>query len=536
MTAKVTRRPVPRHRARSSRRRRFSIADEENCYIDSPSEPNNVHLEAWVPGHLSAQRLRAAVAGVLAESPPVRVRRAGGTRWRARYAWESPPEADVDAVSVVGWRTDDELTRARATFLSVAPELTRCPPFRLLLARGPEWDSLILNAHHAAFVGRSCVRLLSLIADRYSGRPAGARVPGTVQPDARQPNARPLHSAVRAGAVRAGAVRAGHGAAGQARSVTAIRRAGLPARIAAQYDNRRQAAAPGYGLSLLEWPAVPSRPGGDASGQPVTVNDLLIAALAVAVAQWNSARQQPSRQVRISMPIDARGPGQRDEFGNLSRLATIMVNPGQPADPTNVVASQTRRAKEASDTLVNPLQAAVAVTPLPVPVKQSVSRLALRSLGRVTCDTTLLSNLGNLAEVPAFGDLVPTSVWFSTSAHMPRGLSVGAVSVGGRLHLCFRYRTALLDERAGNAFAAEFARALAALSPPPDPSVLDPSLEPSPLGSSPLGSSPLGSSPLGSSPRGSSPRADFAALPAVSPSADDTVGWWAEQPAGRTSR
>ena len=56
-------------------------------------------------------------------------------------------------------------------------------------------------------------------------------------------------------------------------------------------------------------------------------------------------------------------------------------------------------------------------------------------------------------------------------------------------------------------FTPEFARALTALSPPRDPSALYPS-----------------------------PGAGFASLPAVSPSADEAVGWWAEQPAGRTSR
>jgi len=445
MTARSARRPGARHRDRSRGRRRFSVADEENCYIDSPAEPNNVHLEAWVPGHLSAQRLRAAVAGVLADSPQVRIRRVG-TRWRARYGWECPPEPDIDPVSVLGWRTDAELAKARAAFLDVAPELSHCPPFQLLLAQGPEWDSLILNAHHAAFDGRSCVRLLTLIADRYSGRAYDAE---TAAPGR-------------------GVARQGHGAATPARAGTAIRRTGRPARIAAQHDDGRQAAVSGYGLSLLEWPGVPARPVGAAGGQSATVNDLLIAALAQAVARWNSARQQPPRQIRVSMPIDTRGPGQRDEFGNLSRLATIMVSPSLRADQTAVVASQTRQAKEDDSTLVSPLRAAVAVSPLPVPVKGSLARLGLRSLGSVTCDTTLLSNLGNLSQAPAFGTLVPTSIWFSTSAHMPRGLSVGAVTVGGRLHLCFRYRTALLDEAAGNAFAAEFARALAALSPPED--------------------------------------------------------------------
>ena len=76
----------------------------------------------------------------------------------------------------------------------------------------------------------------------------------------------------------------------------------------------------------------------------------------------------------------------------------------------------------------------------------------------------MLSNLGNITDPPAFEALTATHMWFSTSAHMPRGLSVGAVTVGGRLHLCFRYRNALLDAAAGHEFAAEYAAALSALA------------------------------------------------------------------------
>jgi hypothetical protein len=76
----------------------------------------------------------------------------------------------------------------------------------------------------------------------------------------------------------------------------------------------------------------------------------------------------------------------------------------------------------------------------------------------------LLSNLGNITDPPRFGPLTPMRMWFSTSAHMPRGLSVGAITLGGRLQLCFRYRNALLDAPAGRDFAAEYAAALSALS------------------------------------------------------------------------
>jgi hypothetical protein len=104
---------------------------------------------------------------------------------------------------------------------------------------------------------------------------------------------------------------------------------------------------------------------------------------------------------------------------------------------------------------------AAARAPLPTPVKRRAIRLAVRTVGRLRCDTSLLSNLGNVAEPPRFGSLVPERMWFSTTAHMPRGLSVGAITAGGRLQVCFRYRHALFDSAAARDFVALYAAALA---------------------------------------------------------------------------
>jgi len=446
VTIRVVDAPRPGH-DRSSDGRPFSVVDELNCYLDSPAEPNNVQLEVWLPGHLSPERLRAAVAAALADVPAARARRAAGTWWRAGYAWEFPPEADANPVSVTGWRTEAELGAARTRFLAAAPDLDRSPPFRLLLAQGPGWDSLILNAHHAAFDGRSCVRLLRLIAARYSGgqrREALAQERGSV--------ARP---------------RSGSPAIAP-RTVSGSRRSGLPlpswntARIASEHADRRAArGAPGYGLRLLEWPGVPAAPPPQSR---VTVNDLLIAALIETITRWNTARRRRTGRIRISMPVDTRLAGRGDELGNLSRLCTVTVDPSRVADLTLAVAGQTRQAKSRPGPLVGPAQAAVARTRLPAGVKRGLLRLALRSVGTIRCDTSLLSNLGNITDPPKFETLTPTRMWFSTSAHMPRGLSVGAVTVGGRLSLCFRYRNALLDAASGRDFAAEYAAALSALA------------------------------------------------------------------------
>ena len=428
--------------------RPFSMLDELNCYFDSPAEPNNVHLEAWLSGHLQPDLLRSAVSATLAGLPAARARRAAGPWWHAGYTWEFPPETDADPVSISDWRTEAELDSARARFLAAAPALDRSPPLRLLLARGPEWDSLILNAHHAAFDGRSCLRLLYLIADRYGAlrppeAPADSAAPASAHPDPPR----------RAGTWPTAA------------STSAQTRLPVTARIAPQHEGGRM---PGYGVAMLAWPGVPAVPG--PPNEPgATVNDLLIAALAQTIIRWNAARHRRPERVRLTMPADTRPPGRGDELGNLSRLCTITVDPlrtARPADLIAYTAKQTRKAKSQPGPQVGPALAAVGRAPLPAPVKRGLVRLALRWLGPLACDTSLLSNLGNLTDLPGFGMLSPTRMWFSTSAHMPRGLSVGAVTADGRLALCFRYRRALFDDAAAGEFAAEYAAALATLSEP----------------------------------------------------------------------
>ena len=463
MTIRAGTRAAARCAPPPASRRSFGIVDELNCYFDSAAEPNNVHMEIWLPGHLDPGRLRVAVTAMLAGQPRAGARRAERGWWRRGYAWEFPPRADLDPVSTACWRTEADLDLARARFLATAPPLDRSPPFRLLLARGPGRDSLILNAHHAAFDGRSCLRLLSLIADRYdAGRPAEpagtdlfrapAEPPGRPQPPGRQPSAvRPPASQL-------------PGSRSPARPLG--RPAGRTARIAPRHaGGGRPRRAPGYGFALLGWPGVPAAPQPE-NGPGVTVNDVLIAALIRAVLQWNAPAHRRPGRVRISMPADARPPGRGDELGNLSRLCTVAADPLSAATLTENVAEQTRRAKHQPGPLVSPAQAAVAKAPLPASVKRRVVRLAVRCLGRLECDTSLLSNLGNITDAPRFGMISPVRMWFSTSAHMPRGLSVGAITVDGRLQLCFRYRHALFDAAAADDFVAEYAAALAALAGP----------------------------------------------------------------------
>jgi NRPS condensation-like uncharacterized protein len=446
-TRAATRRPVLGESMPGPRP--FGVVDELNCYFDAPAEPNNVHVEIWLPGRLDPGRLRDAVAAALAAEPRAGVRRARGGWWRRGYAWECPPRSDEDPVSTVTWRTETDLDKSRERFMAAAPPLDRSPPFRLLLARGPGRDSLILNAHHAAFDGRSCLRLLRLIAERYdAGTEASPPLAEGASPGGALPELSPGAAAWR-------------GVAGRERR--AVRR---NARIAPRHaDGHRTRRAPGYGFALLGWPGVPAVPAAAGSGEPrVTVNDLLIAALIEAVREWNAAAGRAPGRVLISMPVDARGPGQDDEIGNLSRLCTVTADPSE-ADLLASVAAQTGLAKRNAGPPVSAALTAAARVPLPTPVKRRAVRLAVRTVGRLRCDTSLVSNLGVVSEAARFGSLAPERMWFSTTAHMPRGLSVGAITVGGRLQVCFRYRHALLDSAAARDFVALYAAALEGASP-----------------------------------------------------------------------
>jgi NRPS condensation-like uncharacterized protein len=437
---------TPARARRQDRPRAFGVVDELTCYFDSPAEPGNVHMELWLPGHLDPERLRQATTAMLAGQPRARARRAPGGPWQSGYTWEFPPQADHDPVWVTGWEAEAELESARTRFLAAAPPLDRSPPFRLLLARGPGWDSLILNAHHAAFDGHSCLLVLRLIADQYSlitGEP-GPVADGSALPAPAGPAGPP--ALARAERVR-----------------PPVRRT---ARIASQHEHgRRSHRAPGYGYRLLAWPGVPTAGEVDA-----TVNDLLVAALIETVRRWNRGRRQRENAgscIRISVPVDARPPGCGAELGNLSRLCTVTAEPHGAAEGlVALVAEQTRQAKSQPGPQVDPALAAVARARLPVAVKRRVLRAAVRSLGPLASDTSLISNLGRV-DPPRFGPLTPTRAWFSTSAHMPRGLSVGAITIDGHLQLCFRYRRALLDDAAAADFATTYAAALSSLADPP---------------------------------------------------------------------
>jgi hypothetical protein len=234
---------------------------------------------------------------------------------------------------------------------------------------------------------------------------------------------------------------------------------GLITRIAP--GQGRDRSLPGYGSYLLTWDGLDIADSLRSAG--ASVNDLLIAALMLTISEWNESRGAGRGQIRITMPVGDPAQGGGDgQWANLSRLTAVtarVTGAVAPGDLLGQVARQTRHAKDHPGPQVDLVSRALAAAPVPVAVKHLLLRTALRVAGPFFCDTSLVSNLG-MIEAPAFGAASAADVWFSTSAHMPRGLSLGAVTVGGRLRLTFRYRRCLFGAADAAEFAGRYAKVL----------------------------------------------------------------------------
>ncbi len=289
---------------------RFALADELTCYYDRPAEPANVHLEARVPGRLDPAAISTGVSAVLASQPRIMARRRQGS-WQRRYYWEFPVPASADPVLITAYTGQEDLDRQRDAFLSTSPSLADAPPLRFMLASGAGGDHLILNAHHAAFDGLSCLRLMHEVAAAYrseagSGEARASRPP--VLDAERAPAVEPVRSR-RASAGRPDATRA---------------RIGKTARIAPGSDADRN--RPGYGAHLVTWDEVAVTDSLRRAG--FSVNDLLIAALMITISDWNQARGGGTGQIKITMPVgDKRQAGSRWSVGEPVK-AHVRCSPG----------------------------------------------------------------------------------------------------------------------------------------------------------------------------------------------------------------
>jgi NRPS condensation-like uncharacterized protein len=198
-----------------------------------------------------------------------------------------------------------------------------------------------------------------------------------------------------------------------------------------------------------------------------SVNDVLLAAFFQTIATWNRQHTAACDRIGITMPLNARPPHYRQELlGNLSRIVSIAVTDADLDDPLRLLATVTRQTGQAkrvaSPHAAGLVGAVLGQGLLPYPLRRALLAAGRFAAGALT-DTTCLSNVGRISDTFHFGSVDighsgnagdADRVWASPPAPIPRGLSVGAATYGGRLHLTVRYRHTLLDAPAAEAFTA----------------------------------------------------------------------------------
>ncbi|MEC4016151.1 condensation protein [Streptomyces sp. H27-D2] len=447
----------------------FPTVDEVTRHCAQEEEPETVHIEVHLPGRLEPDRLRAAFGEALRRHPRVLMREVPGSWWRRRYEWQLTGAPDTDPVSFPK-PGPDALATARERALAICPPLDSAPPIRLEAIVGGatgegEGTVLVITINHTALDGPACLRILATAAELYArGGPNG----GTGHAASPPPEAPADTPAV--------APYPGPTAVPAPSSTPGL---GLtrPARIAP--DTHR--ARVGNAMRLLELPVPARPPRTTVTPVPYTVNDQLLVAACLMSARWNRLHDRPSSPVRITMPVDDRPRGTTEmPIGNGTRLVEVGFGPEERADATLLTADtphpaavsrllhrtaeRTRALKAAPRAQLGPAGALLTAPVLPVGLRGTLTR-GVRRVAAPWASTTLVSNIGRIAYPLDFGDAgLPTAVWFSAPARMPRGLTVTTVSVDGRLHVALRWSRALLDDEAGATLGAIFSRSLAATS------------------------------------------------------------------------
>jgi NRPS condensation-like uncharacterized protein len=384
--------------------------------LDPKTSAWSVHVEACVSGRLDEARLRAALRAALG----------GG-------------ELERDPLEVVVCDDDAALDAARTRLHGLDVPVTRLPPLHMYLARRPDADVLMLNVNHAATDGFGAIAVLRAIARAYAGD-AGPGEPLDFLALTDLP-------------IRPAPARRSRTERWASRGVERLRNMrDRPARVAS--DDAGD--GPGYGAHVVALSAEETRALVDVEHARNSTN-VLMAALHLAIADWNEQHGEAGGRIGVLVAADLRPERWRSStIANLSvnaRVSTSLLERRDPASALRSITAQISRNKR-SRTGVALIAGLERAGLLALWAKQSV--IVLQPLtGNHMVDTTVLCNVGSLDEAPSFGPGAgeTTALWFSVPARAPLALCLGALIVGGRLHLTFRYPQRLFSPDAAGRFA-----------------------------------------------------------------------------------
>lgn len=430
----------------------FTMLEEAVHHIERTYTPWNVQFEVETAARIDVDRLREAALAAVAAHPLARARRRPAGGLRSRYAWEIPDSADEVPVAAVSPESTAELAAARTRFYGESFDLTDPPPFRLLVARGagragadgdPDGDSLLVCASHVPVDGVGILRLVRSICRAYRGDgiepdPVDLETSRSVLDDAR-----PSSLSERAGLVWSAASRLRQ---------TVDR----PARVSEDGASER------FQWGFVHRSLGSTRSAAVVEGRPdgASVNDVLLAALHLAIDGWNRGHGDDPDTIGTMMPVNVRP---REWFYEVVGMYTLFESVTTGADHRRSPGATLERVVEQTTAIKQDDRATAFLESLdlipsltPLGVRRLLPEL-LRGPGRGLLDTAMLSNLGRVpAPAPSLTDDGPSELWFSPPCWEPTPLGIGVVTVDGSMQLVFRYASTTMDRGAARRFADRY--------------------------------------------------------------------------------
>lgn len=421
----------------------FNLLDDAFHNIERRHEPWSIHFELGFEGRIDPTRLAESLRHALARHPIARARLEPYRDGATRYWWEIPDQPDQVPLTVIRAATNAEVVAARESLVSLQVPATVSPAFIVYLVQAPAGDRLILNVNHVIADGMSTFRIVTSMIRHYAGLPDPV------------PPFDPL-------SVRDLKQLAGTKSATEfiARVKLLVEHLALstraPGRAAPQHATPQAAEARGYGCVPITLDAEETRRLMARRVKPATVNDLVLAGMLLAIAEWNRRHAAKPARITAMMPMNLRPTAWWFEVvSNFSSYVSINLPVEAQASlaaATAEVAAQTRRLKDAgaSGILIDVLDVPKF---LPAFLKARLRDLT-PTLGRNLVDSTWVTNLGRLTDLPPMGEAgAVTDLCFSPPAPEPMGVTVGVASLGDTMSLTLRYRRCVFDAEAATAFA-----------------------------------------------------------------------------------
>jgi NRPS condensation-like uncharacterized protein len=419
----------------------LTMLDESLFLLQETRATWNVQFELGADHHLDEARLRQAVLSCCQRHPLARARLTRSPQGETSYRWDFADEVDLDPLRVVECPDSAALDRLRTELYSPPIALDTTPGFRVVLARRPGGDLILLSASHLVADGVGALRLMQTINRAYRG-------------EADPPDPLSLAQARELGSFLAPKTRSEK----WARRLEGLRRIrealNPPSRITVVGGTDRD----GFGfvfrtldLGQTTTPGLVQRPPG------TTVNDVLLAALHLTVQSWNTKHGVSTGRVGVQMPVNVR-PADRlwDVVSNLTSMVSVSTVPDDRVDlatATAAVAGQTHR-KRRNDRAYGLYDLLEVTKKAPLAVKRAAPRL-IHLTGDRFVDTAMLSNLGRIPEPPTFTTRTnsePSELWFSPPCDPACSVAIGVATSGQRLALVTRYRYEQFDAGAAEEF------------------------------------------------------------------------------------